>query len=196
MKNILIIYYSENGSTKKMAHKIALGVESTDAHAKVRTVPNVSCTTKISSPVIPENGDIYATQDDLVECSGLIVGSPSYFGNMASPLKYFLDKSTDLWFKGRLINKPVGFFTSASGMHSGHESTLISMMIPFIHHGCIIVGVPYSEKALEKTKTGGTPYGASHLSNFDSNQFISDDEAKICKALGKRVSEIASKISN
>lgn len=196
MKNILILYYSQGGSTKKMAETIALGVEATGATAILRTVPNLSANTEQVDPVIPETGDLYASKEDLISCDGLIVGSPAYFGNMASPLKYFLEKHADVWFKGSLIGKPAGFFTAASGMHAGHESTLLSMMIPFIHHGCLIVGVPYSEQALETTRTGGTPYGASHLNTFSTNKTLSDDEIKICKTLGKRVSDITSKLSN
>ena len=196
MKNILILYYSQSGSTKKMAHTIALGVEASGSSATIRTVPNISANTEQFESVIPETGDLYASKEDLANCDGLIVGSPAYFGNMASPLKYFLEKHADVWFKGNLIGKTVGFFTAASGMHAGHESTLLSMMIPFIHHGCVIVGVPYSEQALEHTRTGGTPYGASHLNTFSPNKTLSDDEVKICKTLGKRVADIASKLSN
>ena len=196
MKNILILYYSQGGSTKKMAHTIALGVESTGATAVIRTVPDISTKTEKTSEVIPDNGDIYATKEDLENCAGLVVGSPTYFGNMASPLKFFLEKQSDLWFKGKLIGKPVGFFTSASGMHAGHESTILSMMIPFMHHGCLIVGIPYSEQALDSTCTGGSPYGASHLNTPSPNKNLSDDEIKICKTLGKRVSIIGQQLSN
>ncbi|KEI35040.1 Trp repressor binding protein [Francisella sp. W12-1067] len=195
MKNILILYYSQGGSTKKMAHTIALGVEATGAEATIRTVPNISVNVEKTEPSIPESGDLFATKEDLANCDGLIVGSPAYFGNMASPLKHFLEKHSDLWFKGNLIDKPVGFFTAASGMHAGHESTLLSMMIPFMHHGCLIVGIPYSEQALEHTRTGGTPYGASHLNTFSANKTLSDDEIRICKTLGKRVATIAIRLS-
>ena len=129
----------------------------------------------------------------MANCDGIIVGSPVYFGNMASPLKYFLEKHSDLWFKGNLIDKPAGFFVSASGMHAGHESTILSMMIPFLHHGCVIVGVPYSEHALETTRTGGTPYGASHLNTFTQNKTLSADEISICKTLGARIANIPNK---
>ena len=193
MKNILIIYYTQGGSTKKMAESIAHGVESAGANAIVRTVPNISQNTEQTQSKIPEQGHIYATKEDLANCDGIIVGSPVYFGNMASPMKYFLEKHSDLWFKGSLIDKPAGFFVSASGMHAGHESTILSMMIPFLHHGCIIVGVPYSEQALETTRTGGTPYGASHLNTFDKNKTLSIDEINICKTLGERVAKIANK---
>lgn len=196
MKNILILYYSQGGSTKKMAHTIALGVEAEDASALIRTVPNISEKIEQLEPKIPEEGDLYATKEDFANCDGLIVGSPAYFGNMASPLKFFLEKHADVWFKGNLIDKPVGFFTAASGMHAGHESTLLSMMIPFIHHGCVIVGVPYSEQALEYTRTGGTPYGASHLNTFLPNKTLADDEVKICKTLGKRIAKLTAKLSS
>ena len=196
MKNILILYYSQGGSTKKMAHTIALGVEASGATATIRTVANISANTEQSESTIPAEGDLYATKQDLINCDGLIIGSPAYFGNMASPLKYFIEKHSDIWFKGSLIDKPVGFFTAASGMHAGHESTILSMMIPFIHQGCVIVGIPYSEQALETTRTGGTPYGASHLSSFSTGKVLSDDEIKICKTLGKRVAKIADKLSS
>jgi len=193
MKNILIIYYTQGGSTKKMADTIAQGVELAGANAVVRTVPNISQNTEQTELKIPEQGHLYATKEDLANCDGIIVGSPVYFGNMASPMKYFLEKHSDLWFKGSLIDKPAGFFVSASGMHAGHESTLLSMMIPFLHHGCIIVGVPYSEQALETTRTGGTPYGASCLNTYTQNKTLSAEEAIICMTLGKRVAIIANK---
>lgn len=196
MKNILILYYTQGGSTKKMAETIALGVEATGANAILRTVPNISHNTEQTEPKIPKDGDLYATKEDIANCDGIIIGSPAYFGNMAAALKFFLEKHSDLWFKGSLIGKPAGFFTSASSMHAGHESTLLSMMIPFLHHGCLITGIPYSEQALEKTKTGGTPYGASHLNTFSPQKTLSDDEIKICKTLGKRIADIAKKQSN
>jgi NAD(P)H dehydrogenase (quinone) len=195
MNNIVILYYSQSGSTKKMAHTIAMGIESTGATAIIRTVPEISSKTEKTQPTIPDNGDMFATKEDLENCDGIIVGSPAYFGNMASALKFFLEKHSDLWFKGGLIGKPVAFFTSASGMHAGHESTLLSMMIPFMHHGCVIVGVPYSEQALDRTRTGGSPYGATHLNTSQPNKMLSDDETKICKTLGKRVSAIAQKLA-
>lgn len=195
MKNILILYYTQGGSTKKVADTISLGVESSGAHAITRIVPSISENIEKTTPNIPLDGDLYATKEDLVNCDGIIIGSPSYFGNMASALKFFLEKHSDLWFKGSLIGKPAGFFTSASGMHAGHESTLLSMMIPLLHHGCLIAGIPYSEQALENTKTGGTPYGASHLNlPFSYNKTLSNDEIKIAKILGKRIAQIAKKL--
>ncbi len=191
MKNILILYYTQGGSTKKMAETIALGVESAGANAIIRTVPSISQTTEQTESRVPSAGHMYATKEDVASCDGIIVGSPTYFGNMAAALKFFLEKHSDLWFKGNLIDKPAGFFTSASSMHAGHESTLLSMMIPFLHHGCVIVGVPYSEQSLEKTKTGGTPYGASHLNTFSPNKTLSEDEISICKTLGSRVAKLS-----
>ena len=196
MKNILILYYTKGGSTKKIAEAIALGVESANINAILRTVPNISANIEKIEPSIPEEGNIYATKEDLLNCDGIIVGSPSYFGNMASPLKFFLEQHSDLWFKGNLIGKPAGFFVSASGMHSGHESTLLSMMIPFLHHGCLMVGIPYNVSALEKTKTGGTPYGASFLNTFAVGQTLSKEELEISKALGLRVAKIAQKLAD
>lgn len=195
MNNIVILYYSQSGSTNKMAHTIAIGIESTGSTAIIRTVPEISSTTEKTQPTIPDNGDMFATKEDLENCDGIIIGSPAYFGNMASPLKFFLEKYSDLWFNGSLIGKPAAFFTSASGMHAGHESTLLSMMIPFIHHGCVIVGIPYSEQALDKTRTGGSPYGASHLNTSQPNKMLSDDETKICKTLGSRVAIIGQRLA-
>ena len=195
MNNIVILYYSQSGSTKKMAHTIAMGIESTGSTAIIRTVPNISPTIEKTESLIPDSGDMYATKEDLENCDGLIVGSPAYFGNMASPMKYFLEKHSELWFKGNLIGKPVGFFTSASGMHAGHESTLLSMMIPFMHHGCVIVGIPYSEQALDRTRTGGSPYGATHLNTSQPNKMLSNDETQICRTLGKRVSMISERLA-
>jgi NAD(P)H dehydrogenase (quinone) len=194
MKNILILYYSQNGSTLKMANHISQGVQTSGLDAILRTVPEISPTSDQTSPTIPEKGAIYATKEDLKNCAGIILGSPTRFGNMAAPLKYFLDSTSDLWFKGDLINKPAGFFTSTSSMHGGQESTILSMMLPLLHHGAIIVGTPYSETALQNTTTGGTPYGPSHYAGLDSSLPLSKDEITLCKALGKRVGLLAKKL--
>ena len=193
MTKILILYYSREGHTEKMAHHIARGVESIDSVETIlRTVPNISSMCEKIENEIPKKGAPYATLNDLETCDGLALGSPTYFGNMASSLKYFIDGTTKAWFSGALSGKPAALFTSTSSMHGGQESTLLSMMLPLLHHGMILMGVPYSENSLRETTTGGTPYGASHLSNgtFD----LSDDEKNICQALGKRLAETAIKL--
>ena len=195
MLTILILYYSRYGATKAMAEWIARGVESiNDVQARLRTVPSVAPDTQVASPAIPEDGDLYATLDDLRDCHGLILGSPTRFGNMAAPLKYFLDSTAQEWFKGSLIGKPAAVFTSTASLHGGQESTLLSMMLPLLHHGMLISGIPYSESDLTHTQTGGTPYGASHLAGPDSNLPLSDHESRLCVALGKRVAQLALKL--
>jgi NAD(P)H dehydrogenase (quinone) len=195
MSYILVLYYSRYGATEKMATLIARGVESIDGvEAKIRTVPSVSANHEASEPAIPSEGAIYATLDDLKECSGLILGSPTRFGNMAAPLKYFLDGTSSLWMSGALVDKPAGVFSSTASLHGGQESTLLTMMLPLLHHGMIITGLPFTEPSLTSTTTGGTPYGPSHVSGQDNNP-ISDDEKKLCLALGKRVALLAKKIA-
>ncbi|WP_119328749.1 NAD(P)H:quinone oxidoreductase [Cysteiniphilum halobium] len=191
MQNILVLYYSQGGSTKAMAEKIAQGVELGGLEAILRTVPNVSTNCEKTESNIPDSGAIYVTKEDLVNCSGIIMGSPTRFGNMAAPLKYFIDTTSDLWFKGALINKPAAVFTSTASLHGGQETTLLSMMLPLLHHGAMIVGIPYSEPSLQNTQTGGTPYGLSHYNGINSDKAISQDEITLAKALGKRVAEIA-----
>lgn len=191
MHNILVLYYSQGGSTKAMAEKIAQGVELGGLEAKLRTVPNVSTNCEKTESDIPDSGAIYVTKEDLVNCSGIIIGSPTRFGNMAAPLKYFIDTTSDLWFKGGLINKPAAVFTSTASIHGGQETTLLSMMLPLLHHGAIIVGIPYSEPSLQNTQTGGTPYGLSHYNGINSDKMLFEDEILLAKALGKRVAEIA-----
>ena len=194
MKNILVLYYSRHGATKEMAQHIARGVNSVDeAEAKLRTVPPVSATCEAVEDSIPEEGHPYAELSDLEQCDGLLLGSPTRFGNMAAPLKYFLDGTSGQWLSGALIDKPAAVFTSTASLHGGQESTLLSMMIPLLHHGMMIVGIPYSESELITTKTGGTPYGASHLAGADSDNNISEEEKNLCFALGKRVASIALK---
>ncbi|HSI29021.1 MAG TPA: NAD(P)H:quinone oxidoreductase [Methylophilus sp.] len=195
MTDILILYYSQGGAVKDMAQLIARGVESVPgAKARVRTVPKISANHEATEPEIPASGAPYATLEDLEECAGLALGSPTRFGNMAAPMKYFLDGSTSLWLKGALIGKPAAVFTSTGSLHGGNETTLLTMMIPLMHHGMLMVGLPYSEPQLGTTKTGGTPYGASHIGGAKDDQPISDDEKKLCMALGKRLAETALKL--
>jgi NAD(P)H dehydrogenase (quinone) len=193
---VLVLYYSRYGATEKMAQLIARGIEQTsNIEARVRTVPSVSANTEASEAEIPSEGAIYCSETDLKNCSGLIVGSPTRFGNMAAALKYFIDGTGAIWASGSLIDKPVATFTSTSSLHGGQETTLLTMAIPLIHHGMVYCGIPYSEAALNTTTTGGTPYGASHLAGAKGSNPISDDEETLCLALGKRVSVIAQKLS-
>jgi len=189
---ILILFDSKHGSTAELANLITLGVESiTGMQARIRTVAAVSTVIEATQDEIPEQGPLYANLDDLKECAGLIIGSPSYFGNMSASLKYFIDSTTPIWLTGELINKPAAVFTSSSSYHGGQESVLLSMMQPLLHHGMLLVGIPYSEGALNSTTTGGTPYGASHITGINHDLPFSDDEKTLAKALGKRVAEIA-----
>ncbi len=195
MGKVLILYYSRYGSVADMANHIARGVnEIQGMEAVLRTVPPVSPITKIAEPPVPKEGAPYVTLDDLKNCDGLILGSPTRFGNMAAPLKHFLDSTAELWLSGALVNKPAAVFTSTASMHGGQETTLISMMIPLIHHGMIMVGIPYTEKELNNTQEGGTPYGASHFAGSESKLPLSDSEKTLCRKLGKRVAEIAVKL--
>ncbi len=191
----LILYYSRHGATRTMAQHIASGVEAAGMEARVRTVPAVSTVTEASEDSIPQDGDIYCDAKDLAECSALILGSPTRFGNMAAALKYFLDGTASEWMNGDLIGKPAAVFTSTSSMHGGQESTLLSMMLPLLHHGMLICGLPYSESALHHTQSGGTPYGASHTAGSKSNLPLTEDEINLCKALGKRVAQTALKLA-
>ncbi len=191
---ILVLYYTRYGATAKMANEIALGIETSQLEARVRTVPDISANTEKTEPTVPLSGAPFVTLEDLSQAAGLILGSPTRFGNMAAPLKYFLDQTSGLWLSGALINKPAGCFTSTASMHGGQEATLLSMMIPLLHHGMVIVGSPYSEKALVETTTGGTPYGPSHLAGPESNAPLSDHERHLCKAFGKRIAHIAQQL--
>ncbi len=193
---ILILYYSANGSTEKMAQQLARGVEKTGLEARLRTVPKVSNVCESTAPPVPNDGAIYCTQDDLRNCSGLLLGSPTRFGNMAAPLKYFLDSTSTQWLNGDLIGKPAAVFTSTGSMHGGQESTLLTMMLPLLHHGMLITGLPYSEPELMKTQTGGTPYGASHLSDSTHNTPLSNDESALCHALGQRVALLSKQLKS
>ena len=191
MAYILILYYSRSDSVKHLALQLARGVEKAGLEARLRTVPPVAASHDISARAIPENGAPYCTLEDLRDCAGLLLGSPTRFGNMAAPLKYFLDQTSDLWMTGDLIGKPAGLFTSSASLHGGQESTLLSMMIPLLHHGMLVTGIPYSEKGLMQTRSGGTPYGASHVAGIDNSTVLSDDEKQLAQALGKRVAEVA-----
>lgn len=191
MSQILVLYYSRHGSTEAMAKQIARGIEETGAEAILRTVPAVSPNTGASEPAIPESGAPYATQEDLANCDGLILGSPTRFGNMAAPLKYFLDQTSSLWMNGKLAGKPAAVFTSTGSLHGGQESTLLTMMVPLLHHGMLITGIPYKNPELMDTESGGTPYGASHWAGADNKKSIDSTESKLCRASGKRVAQAA-----
>lgn len=196
MRNILVLYYSRHGSVAQMAQLIARGVESVPgAEALIRTVPPVSTVCEAVADSIPEEGALYVTHDDLKQCHGLALGSPARFGNMAAPLKYFLDSTSDLWLAGALSGKPAAVFTSSSSQHGGQETTLLSMMVPLLHHGAMILGLPYSETDLLHTQTGGTPYGASHVAGLNSKLPISEEEKRLCLALGKRLATTACQLA-
>jgi NAD(P)H dehydrogenase (quinone) len=195
MNEILILYYSQGGAVREMAQLIARGIESvTGIKARIRTVPKVSANCEATEPDIPNRGDPYVELSDLEECIGLALGSPTRFGNMAAPMKYFLDGTTGLWLKGALIGKPASVFTSSGSMHGGNETTLVTMMLPLMHHGMLMVGLPYSEPELSSTQTGGTPYGASHVGGAMDDKAISPDERKLCLALGVRLAQTALKL--
>ena len=195
MNEILVLYYSKSGSVKELASFIARGINSVDgAEAKIRTVPEIFPEIKKQKNSIPETGSLYANLDDLSNCSALALGSPTRFGNMAAPLKYFIDTATPLWLKGSLENKPACVFTSSGSLHGGNESTLLSMHIPLFHMGMIVLGLPYSIPELSKTNSGGTPYGASHVSNQEKVLSISEEEEKLCIAQGIRLAEITLKL--
>lgn len=197
MADVLVLYYSQGGAVKEMAQVIARGVESVNgAKARIRTVPKVSANCEATESEVPATGAPYVELKDLEECIGLALGSPTRFGNMAAPMKYFLDGTTSLWLKGALIGKPAAVFTSSGSMHGGNETTLLTMMLPLLHHGMLMVGLPYSEPALSSTKTGGTPYGASHIGGAMDDQPLSEDEKKLCLALGKRLAETALKLAH
>ncbi len=196
MNEILVLYYSQGGAVRDMAQLIARGIESVNgAKARIRTVPKVSSNCEATEPDIPATGAPYVELKDLEECCGLALGSPTRFGNMAAPMKYFLDGTVGAWLKGTLIGKPAAVFTSTGSMHGGNETTLLTMMLPLMHHGMLIVGLPYSEPVLSSTQSGGTPYGASHIGGAADDQPITDDERKLCLLLGKRLAETALKLS-
>ncbi|MDR0234884.1 NAD(P)H:quinone oxidoreductase [Acinetobacter sp.] len=192
---VLVLYYSKYGSTKEMAHLIANGIEATGTAVKIRTVPNLSTVVQEAQPSIPEEGDIYCSLEDLQNCAGLALGSPTRFGNMASEMKYFWDQTTSLWLNGALHNKPACVFTSSGSMHGGQESTLLSMLPPLFHHGMMIMGLTNAHPALSNTKSGGTPYGVSHVSGPRHDQSLSTDEKLLCAEQGNRLGEVVKKLS-
>jgi NAD(P)H dehydrogenase (quinone) len=196
MSYILILHYSRYGATAAMARQIARGVEEVDGmEARLRSVPEVSATCEAVDPAVPNEGAPYATIDDLRDCAGLALGSPTRFGNMAAAMKQFIDTTSRLWISGGLIGKPAGVFTSSSSMHGGQETTLTSMMLPLLHHGMLLVGLPYSENDLMHTQSGGTPYGPSHFAGNDSKLPLSDEEQRLCRALGRRLATTAMKLA-
>jgi NAD(P)H dehydrogenase (quinone) len=188
---ILVLYYSRNGATSEMARQIARGIELGGLEARLRTVPAVSAECEAVAPAIPDKGAPFASVDDLKNCAGLALGSPTRFGNMAAPLKYFLDGTSSLWLSGALVGKPAAVFTSTASLHGGQESTLLSMMLPLLHHGMLITGIPYSEAALLETTGGGTPYGASHHAGADGKRALDEHEKSLCRALGQRLASTA-----
>jgi NAD(P)H dehydrogenase (quinone) len=195
-KDILVLYYSLNGSVRNLAHLIARGIEQVPgAHARLRTVPKVASMCTASEPDIPDTGAPYVEHADLEECIGLAMGSPTRFGNMAAPLKYFLDSTAGLWLNGTLSGKPAAVFTSTNSLHGGQESTLLTMMLPLLHHGMLMVGLPYGEADLSTTREGGTPYGASHYAGPGGDTAISEAEKRLAIALGRRLAEVALKLS-
>ncbi len=195
MKNVLVLYYSRHGATAEMARLIARGVESIQGvEAVIRTVPEISARCESTQPSVPDEGAPYVALDELKQTDALALGSPTRFGNMAAPLKYFLEQTSGHWLSGSLVGKPAGVFTSTSSLHGGQESTLLSMMIPLLHHGMIISGLPYTESDLLTTQTGGTPYGPSHVAGADNTNPLSEEEKTLCKALGKRLAELANKL--
>lgn len=191
MTEILVLYYSRYGKVRQMAHLVARGIEQVaDVKARIRTVPPVSAVSEAVEPPIPAEGAPYASVSDLEQCAALALGSPTRFGNMAAPLKYFLDTTGALWTRGALAGKPAAVFTSTSTLHGGQETTLLSMMLPLLHHGMLVLGLPYTEQALTDTTTGGTPYGASHFAGRGNERAISAEEKTLCIALGRRLSEV------
>lgn len=191
---VLVLYYSRHGATAEMARQIARGIEQGGLEARLRTVPAVSSECEAVAPDLPAEGAPYASLDDLRHCTGLALGSPTRFGNMAAPLKYFLDGTSSLWLTGELVGKPAALFTSTASLHGGQESTLLSMMLPLLHHGMLVTGIPYSEPALLETRGGGTPYGASHFAGADGKRSLDEHEIILCRTLGKRLAETAARL--
>ena len=195
MADVLVLYHSRNGATEALAREVCKGIDGVEGmSARLRTVPTVSAVTEATEDAVPESGPPYATNTDLDECAGLVMGSPTHFGNMAGSLKHFLDGTVADWFRGVLVGKPAGVFTSTGSLHGGQESTLLSMAIPLLHHGMIIVGLPYTEQALSTTTTGGTPYGATHVTWNRDPDSLSAEEKELCRALGRRVADIARRL--
>ena len=195
MADILVLYYSRGGSVARLARHVARGVEEVDGmRARLRTVPPVAVVTESAAPPVPEDGAPYVERADLSECAGLLLGSPTRFGNMAAPLKHFIDGLGAEWASGTLVGKPAGVFTSTSTMHGGQESTLLSMLLPLLHHGCVVAGIPFTEPALNTTRSGGTPYGASHVAGLQDDPQPSEEEAVLARALGRRIASLAAKL--
>ena len=193
--SVLVLYYSTHGATRQMAQEIARGVESNpEVEAKLRTVPAVSQKTEAITAEIPDHGDLYATLEDLETTDGLAMGSPTRFGNMAAAMKYFIDSTSSLWLSGTMVGKPATVFTSTSTLHGGQETTLVSMMLPLLHHGMLITGIPFTETDLVTTKTGGTPYGSSHASGIRSEKPLSEEEIRLCRAQGKRLADLVCRL--
>ena len=196
MPEILVLYYSRGGSVARLARQVARGIgEVGGMGARLRTVPPVAPVTEVAAPPEPEDGAPYVDKRDLAECAGLVLGSPTRFGNMAAPMKHFIDTLGAEWASGTLVGKPAGAFTSTATMHGGQESTLLTMLLPLLHHGCVIAGIPFTEPALGTTRGGGTPYGASHVSGAHDDPQPTDDEALLARALGRRVASLAAKLS-
>ncbi|BCT91510.1 NAD(P)H dehydrogenase (quinone) [Lysobacter helvus] len=196
MPEVLVLYYSRGGSVARLARQVARGIEEVDGMtARLRSVPPVAPVTEVAAPPVPDEGAPYVDRKDLAECAGLILGSPTRFGIMASPLKYFIDQLGAEWASGTLVGKPAAVFTSTSTLHGGQEATLLSMMLPLLHHGCVVAGLPYTEPALNTTRTGGTPYGASHYAGLQDDPRPSDEEALLARALGKRIALLAGKLA-
>ena len=195
MPDILVLYYSRGGSVARLARQIARGIgEVGGMQARLRTVPPVAPVTEVASPPEPEDGAPYVDKQDLRECAGLLMGSPTRFGNMAAPMKHFIDGLGSEWASGTLVGKPAAVFTSTATMHGGQESTLLTMLVPLLHHGCVIAGIPYTEPALTTTRSGGTPYGASHVAGQQLQPELTDEEAQLARALGKRIAQLALKL--
>ena len=195
MPEILVLYYSRGGSVARLARQVARGIGEVDGmQARLRTVPPVAPVTTIASPPEPEGGAPYVDRRDLAECAGLLIGSPTRFGNMAAPMKHFIDTLGAEWASGTLVGKPAAAFTSTATMHGGQESTLLTMLVPLLHHGCVISGIPFTEAALNTTRSGGTPYGASHVAGGQDDPELSDDEAVLARALGRRIADLARRL--
>ena len=195
MNDVLVLYYSRTGKVAQLARHVARGVEEVDGmRARLRSVPPVAAVTQVAEPPVPEDGAPYVSPADLSECCAMVMGSPTRFGNMAAPLKHFLDTTAAAWASGTLAGKPAGVFTATNTMHGGQESTLLSMMLPLLHHGMLLVGIPFTEAALNRTSSGGTPYGASHVGGVQGGNPISDDERVLARALGRRVATLAARL--
>ena len=197
MSEILVLYYSPGGTIAEMANVIARGIEEIEGmEARIRSVPSVSANTEQTENSIPDSGPLYATHQDLEECAGLALGCPTHFGNMPAAMKYFIDSTSPLWMSGKLVDKPAAVFSGSMSLHGGQESTLLTMMLPLLHHGMLIIGLPYTETELLSTKTGGTPYGASRVTSDNEANVLSDDERALCLALGRRLANTAKKLKD